>query len=279
MSTRSAGRCLPARTTSTWRGRGLFMTFDKNKGVRRDRRRPTSADRPPRYRRSRRSTRFINVGETEYDALLLQLEKRLARGFSARVSYTLSSARGNTSSNGSGAINFQAGQDLNLALNEGAERLRSPSQPRRQRTHARAVHARHDVQLGGARAQRAAVHAHQQHHRRRSQRHAVRSHRRGSVYRRRHACRRQLLGGLRRRTQRRSTARASFSWTRAMGWRLPLGKGRTLDVSADVFNLTNRANFANPERQSGRAGDVPGALGAARRRRAAHAPDRGALGF
>ena len=62
---------------------------------------------------------FINVGETEYDALLLQLEKRLARGFSARVSYTLSSARGNTSSNGSGAINFQAGQDLNLEPQRG----------------------------------------------------------------------------------------------------------------------------------------------------------------
>jgi hypothetical protein len=30
-----------------------------------------------------------------------------------------------------------------------------------------------------------------------------------------------------------------------------LGRGRTIDLSADVFNLTNRANFANP---SGNAG-------------------------
>ena len=35
---------------------------------------------------------FLNVGETDYDALLLQVEKRLSQGFSARVSYTLSSA-------------------------------------------------------------------------------------------------------------------------------------------------------------------------------------------
>ena len=35
------------------------------------------------------------------------------------------------------------------------------------------------------------------------------------------------------------------------GWRLPLGPGRTLDVSADVFNLTNRANFANPSGNQG----------------------------
>src|SRR4029450_2902450 len=46
-------------------------------------------------------------------------KRRLSRGFSARVSYTFSQARGNTSSNGAGAINFQTGQDMNLDLNEG----------------------------------------------------------------------------------------------------------------------------------------------------------------
>ncbi len=30
-----------------------------------------------------------------------------------------------------------------------------------------------------------------------------------------------------------------------------MGSGRTLDLSADVFNLTNRANFANPSGNQG----------------------------
>ena len=30
------------------------------------------------------------------------------------------------------------------------------------------------------------------------------------------------------------------------GYRIQLGGGRTLDAFLDVFNLTNRANFANP---------------------------------
>jgi hypothetical protein len=35
------------------------------------------------------------------------------------------------------------------------------------------------------------------------------------------------------------------------GWRFNLHNGRTLDLSADVFNLTNRANFANPSGNQG----------------------------
>ena len=61
----------------------------------------------------------INTGETEYDALLAQVERRFANNFSVRASYTLSHARGNTAGGGQAAANFQVGQDLNLALNEG----------------------------------------------------------------------------------------------------------------------------------------------------------------
>jgi hypothetical protein len=42
-----------------------------------------------------------------------------------------------------------------------------------------------------------------------------------------------------------------FQLDTRFGWRVNLGRGRTIDLSADVFNLTNRANFANP---SGNAG-------------------------
>ena len=42
-----------------------------------------------------------------------------------------------------------------------------------------------------------------------------------------------------------------FQLDTRFGWRFGIGHGRTLDVSADVFNLTNRANFANPSGNQG----------------------------
>ena len=64
-------------------------------------------------------TTFENVGETDYDALMMQVEKRFSDNYMARVSYTLSYARGNTSGNGAPASPFQVLEDLNLDLNEG----------------------------------------------------------------------------------------------------------------------------------------------------------------
>jgi hypothetical protein len=59
-----------------------------------------------------------NMGETLYDAVNLQLEKRFSRFWSARVSYTFSHARGNTSGFTDGN-SFQVLDDLNLDLNDG----------------------------------------------------------------------------------------------------------------------------------------------------------------
>jgi hypothetical protein len=64
-------------------------------------------------------TTFANVGETDYDALMMQLEKRYSDNWMARVSYTLSHSRGNTSGAGAPASPFQVLDDLNLDLNEG----------------------------------------------------------------------------------------------------------------------------------------------------------------
>jgi hypothetical protein len=64
-------------------------------------------------------TTFENVGETDYDALMLQVEKRFSQNYSARVSYTLAYSRGNTSGAGAPASPFQVVDDLNLDLNEG----------------------------------------------------------------------------------------------------------------------------------------------------------------
>jgi hypothetical protein len=64
-------------------------------------------------------TTFENAGETDYDALMVQLEKRYSDNYMARVSYTLAYSRGNTSGAGIPASPFQVLDDLNLDLNEG----------------------------------------------------------------------------------------------------------------------------------------------------------------
>ena len=63
-------------------------------------------------------TTFENVGKTEYDAFMVQVEKRHSHNFSARFSYTLAYSRGNTSGAGAPASPFQVLDDLNLDLNE-----------------------------------------------------------------------------------------------------------------------------------------------------------------
>jgi hypothetical protein len=64
-------------------------------------------------------TTFQNVGETDYDALMMQVEKRYSNNWMARASYTLSYSRGNTSGAGAPTSPFQVLDDLNLDLNEG----------------------------------------------------------------------------------------------------------------------------------------------------------------
>ena len=61
----------------------------------------------------------VNVGETDYDAVLVAFEKRFSGFYSARVSYTYARSRGNTSGAGVPTSGFQLLDDLNLDLNEG----------------------------------------------------------------------------------------------------------------------------------------------------------------
>jgi hypothetical protein len=60
-----------------------------------------------------------NAASTQYDALNFQVEKRYANNWSARVSYALSYARGNTEASGTDFNRFQTGANTNLDLNEG----------------------------------------------------------------------------------------------------------------------------------------------------------------
>lgn len=61
----------------------------------------------------------VNAGKTDYDALLLQVEKQFSNNWSARAAYTLSYSRGNTTGAGLPASGFQVLDDLHLELNEG----------------------------------------------------------------------------------------------------------------------------------------------------------------
>jgi carboxypeptidase family protein/TonB-dependent receptor-like protein len=61
----------------------------------------------------------LNEGRTKYDAMQVSLDRRFSRGLQFRVSYTLANGHGNTSGNGTPAANFQQFDDLNLALDQG----------------------------------------------------------------------------------------------------------------------------------------------------------------
>jgi len=62
---------------------------------------------------------FVNAGRVNYHALMVQLKKRYSHNYSAQVSYTLGRSRGNTTGNGAAGSGFQVLDDLHLELNEG----------------------------------------------------------------------------------------------------------------------------------------------------------------
>jgi hypothetical protein len=64
-------------------------------------------------------TQPFNIGKVDYDALLLAFNKRFSHNYEARVSYTLAYSRGNTSGAGVAGSGFQVLDDMHLELNEG----------------------------------------------------------------------------------------------------------------------------------------------------------------
>ena len=61
----------------------------------------------------------VNDAKIDYDAVMVGLEKRISKNYQFRASYTYSNSRGNSSGNGAPIDNFQLLHDLNLDLNEG----------------------------------------------------------------------------------------------------------------------------------------------------------------
>jgi Carboxypeptidase regulatory-like domain/TonB dependent receptor-like, beta-barrel len=250
---RQLGGSLSARAdyVRVW-ARDLLMIIDLNKGTRATTS-PTDPIVRPDSRFLNQVNQFVNTGETNYDAMLIEVNKRIGQSFSARASYTLSHARGNTSATGAPGSNFQVGQDLNLDLNEGPTDF--------DRRHNLVISGRmlvpytHGMTFSWvARALSGLPFTLRNDN--------IDADRNGTIsdpiaagnYTGASTTNPQdnysvdFDGG-------RNGARGPgfFQLDTRYGWRFNLHNGRTLDLSADVFNLTNRANFANPGANQGAA--------------------------
>lgn len=99
-------------------GRDQFLQLNLNPGLRASTARTAAVTRvDPNFVGS--VITYVNDGRTEYDAVQFGLEKRYSRNHQFRISYTYSKSRGNTTGNGAPGSNFQLLNDLRLDLNEG----------------------------------------------------------------------------------------------------------------------------------------------------------------
>jgi carboxypeptidase family protein/TonB-dependent receptor-like protein len=223
-------------------GRDQFMTKDLNAGLRVNTSRTGTIVRPITQYRNQTINQRLNAGETNYDALQMQFEKRFANGWSSRVAYTLSYSRGNTSANGIPTSQFQLLDDMRLDLNQG------PTDFDR----------RHNLVISGsllvprthgmtvswvARALSGLPFTIQDSTTDPDQNGILFDPLSEGSYsgNGQNSYSTDSDGG-------RNGARGPgfFQLDTRFGWRLGMGSGRTLDVFGEVFNLTNRANFANP---------------------------------
>ncbi|HSL21560.1 MAG TPA: TonB-dependent receptor [Vicinamibacterales bacterium] len=224
-------------------GRDQFMSKDLNAGLRVSTSRTGRIVRPLTGYPNQQIQQRLNLGETDYDALQMQVEKRFSHNFSARVAYTLSYSRGNTSGSGIPNSNFQVLDDMRLDLNEGPtdfdrrHNLVISGSVMVPKTHgmtvswvARALSglpftiqdSTTDPDQNGVLFDPLPSGSYA-----------------GSGARNNYSA--ENDGG-------RNGARGPgfVQLDTRFGWRLNIGGGRTVDVFGEVFNLTNRANFASP---------------------------------
>jgi hypothetical protein len=209
----------------------------------------------------------VNDGRIDYDALEAALVKRYSAGYSFRVSYTLGYSRGNTSGLFIPTSPFQVLDDLHLDLNEGPtnfdrrHNLVISGQATVPKTTgmtvawvARALSGSHfsvvdsttDPDRNGTFAEPLPAATYTSTTGRNPYTADVESERNGA------------------------TGPGFLQLDLRLGYRMRAGSGRALDLFADIFNVTNRANFDNPigDRRSTdffnlttlRAGAVPATL-------------------
>ena len=223
------------------RAREQLMLQDLNPGLRATTSRTATVVRiNPAY--SGAVNQPVNAGEIDYDALEIALVKRFASDYSFRVSYTLSDSRGNTTGAAIPLSGFQVLDDLNLDLNEGPTNV--------DRRHNLVISGQALVPKTGGFTVAWIVRA------------LSGSHftlidsttdpdRNGTFAE-------PLPAGSYESTGRNpwnvdfeskrngATGPGLFQVDLRLGYRLRPGAGRSLDLFADVFNVTNRANFENP---------------------------------
>ena len=185
----------------------------------------------------------VNDGKIDYDALEAALVKRFTDDYSFRVSYTLGYSRGNTSGLGIPTSPFQVLDDLGLSANEGPTNF-----DRRHNlvisgqalvpkttgmtvawvaralsgTHFSVVDSTTDPDRNGTFAEPLPAGSYTSTTGRNPYTADVEGERNGA------------------------TGPGFFQLDLRLGYRLHPGSGRSLDLFADVFNVTNRANFDNP---------------------------------
>jgi hypothetical protein len=193
-------------------------------------------------------TQPLNIGRVDYDALMLAFNKRFSDNYSARVSYTLAHSRGNTSGAGIAASGFQVLDDMNLDLNEGPT----------------SFDTRHNFVLSGqalvprtgglnvswvVRALSGSPFS--------LTNNTIDPDRNGSQseplpagdYSGNGEDAYTVTGYESRRNG--AYGPGFFNADLRFGYRLPISQERRLEIFADVFNVTNRTNFANPSGNQG----------------------------
>ena len=188
---------------------------------------------------------LVNTGWVNDNALMLQLKKRYSHNYSAQVSYSYGHSRGNTTGNGAPGSNFQVGQDMHLELNEGPtdfdlrHNLTVSGTALVPHTYglnvswvARALsggpfsltNSSTDADLNGIQAEPLPAGTYSA------------------------AATATDAFTLKQYTPERNGARGPgfFDLDMRFGYRIPLAKQRRLEIAADVFNMTNHTNFANP---------------------------------
>ena len=221
-------------------GRGLYMQENLNPGVRAN---TTAAGVITRvdpnfvtnvYTRS-------NLGEYDYDGVNVQVEKREANGWSGRVSYTLSYSRGNTNGDFNAPIQFQ-GVGPQPRRQPGPDRSRSSSQSGGQRP-GRGPETEGMTLSGTLRMMSGLpftiVNT------------ATDPDRNGILFDPLPAGDYEGNGPNSIKVKNNGGRNGAYGpgfiqLDTRVGWRLRAGGERTLDLSLDLINLTNRSNFLNP---------------------------------
>ena len=187
---------------------------------------------------------FVNVGRVDYDAFMFQLKKRYSHNYSAQVSYTYGKSDGNTSGSGAPGSNFQVGQDMHLELNQGP----TDFDVRHNLTISGTALVPHTYGLNLSWVARALS---------------------GNPFSLTNSAVDADLNGiqaeplpagnytafgttdtfaLKNYDSGRNGARGPgfFELDLRLGYRIPLSGSRRLELAADIFNVTNHTNFANP---------------------------------